>query len=254
MPNRIIKESICSSEEIDALTPEQEVLFYRLMVAVDDYGRHDARLKIIASKCYPLKSIDIRSIQVNLDRLQEVGLIQLYEVEGRPYVCLSNWAKHQQIRAKRAKYPGPEESSDITCNQMQADVHARAESESESESKESTSPDGLVVASLTAADPCPHVEIVAAYHELLPMCTAVRTWPEHRRAFLRQRWRESEKRQSIGWWRKFFAYVAESRFLTGRGEASPGRDPFVADLEWLVRPQNFAKVIEGKYHREEAAA
>lgn len=119
---------------------------------------------------------------------------------------------------------------------------------------ELTNANALVVASGSAADPCPHQEIIAAYHEALPTCTPVKSWGETRQSFLRQRWREDAKRQRIEWWRRFFAYVAQSRFLTGQGDSSPGRDPFVADLEWLVRPQNFAKVIEGKYHREEVTA
>jgi len=101
-------------------------------------------------------------------------------------------------------------------------------------------------------DSCPHQQIIDAYHELLPTCTSVRIWNEQRRKLLRQRWRESEDRQRVEWWRKFFAYVARSEFLTGRAHAPAGRDPFCADLEWLIRPQNFAKVIEGKYHREAA--
>lgn len=117
-----------------------------------------------------------------------------------------------------------------------------------------TTANAVVVASPPAADACPHQEIIAAYHELLPTCTPVRVWNDMRKGLLRQRWREDAKRQRIEWWRKFFGYVAESRFLTGQGDCTPGRDPFVADLEWLVRPQNFAKVIEGKYHREEVAA
>lgn len=123
MPNRILKETVCCSEEIDALTPEQEVLFYRLMVVADDYGRHDARPKLLASKCYPLKSIDISFLQSNLQRLHDVGLVQLYEVDAKPYLQFCSWAKHQQIRAKRAKFPGPEVAPDITCKQAQADVH-----------------------------------------------------------------------------------------------------------------------------------
>lgn len=119
---------------------------------------------------------------------------------------------------------------------------------------ELTNANALVVASGSAADPCPHQEIIAAYHEALPTCTPVKSWSETRQSFLRQRWREDAKRQRLEWWRRFFAYVAQSRFLTGQGDSSPGRDPFVADLEWLVRPQNFAKVIEGKYHREEVTA
>ena len=122
MPNRIIKESICTSEEIDLLDSEQEVFFYRLMVVVDDFGLMDARLSILKAKCYPLKSIEINSIQLNLARLQAVGLVRLYQVDGKPYLSITNWAKHQQIRAKRAKYPTPEQGSEITCNQWIANV------------------------------------------------------------------------------------------------------------------------------------
>ena len=112
------------------------------------------------------------------------------------------------------------------------------------------------VASLVASQPatpdCPHQQIIETYHELLPSCPHVREWTAARQKLLRTRWTENAKRQSLAWWRKFFGYVAESEFLTGRGSCSPGRDPFVADLEWLVRPSNFVKVIEGRYHREAA--
>ena len=122
MPNRILKETICTSEEIEHLEPEAEVLFYRLIVNCDDYGLADARLAIIKGKCYPLKSIDINRIQVLLAKLSNVGLIQLYEVDGKPYLHVVNWHKHQQIRAKKSKYPMPEEGSDINCNQLQSNV------------------------------------------------------------------------------------------------------------------------------------
>lgn len=126
--------------------------------------------------------------------------------------------------------------------------------EQEQEQDSKPTPSGVGVAGPEPVDPCPHQQIIDAYHEVLPNCTPVKVWTEQRRKLLRQRWRESEKRQRIEWWRKFFAYVGESEFLTGRSHAAPGRDPFVADLEWLLKPQNFAKVIEGKYHRGEVTA
>lgn len=43
MPNRMIKESICTSETLAQLTPEEERLFYRLLVNADDFGRFDGR-------------------------------------------------------------------------------------------------------------------------------------------------------------------------------------------------------------------
>lgn len=99
----------------------------------------------------------------------------------------------------------------------------------------------------SAGDPCPHAEIVALYHEILPTSPRVKVWTDKRRANLRTRWREDPKRQSIEYWRRFFEHVAASPFLTGRS-ATAGRDPFLAGLDWLVTSENFAKVIEGRYH------
>lgn len=103
-----------------------------------------------------------------------------------------------------------------------------------------------------AADPCPHQEIINLYHELLPSGRHVRAWNETRKAKLRTRWREDTKRQNLDWWKKLFAYIARSDFLTGRTNSN-GRAPFELDLEWIVTPANFVKIIEGKYDNREAA-
>jgi hypothetical protein len=99
------------------------------------------------------------------------------------------------------------------------------------------------------AQPVPHQDIIAAYHETLPACPRIRDWTPARAALLRARWSEEPKRQSLDYWRKLFAYVAESDFLTGK-TSTPGRKPFTASLEWLLKPENFAKVREGRYHNE----
>jgi hypothetical protein len=53
----------------------------------------------------------------------------------------------------------------------------------------------------------------------------------------------------LDWWRRFFGYIGKSKFLTGK-TFTKDRRPFMADLEWIVRPTNFAKIIEQKYHGE----
>jgi hypothetical protein len=80
----------------------------------------------------------------------------------------------------------------------------------------------------------------------------VKSWNAPRQAKLKARWREDAKRQTPDWWRKFFAYIAESDFLTGRAH-SADRQPFEIDLEWIVTHTNFVKIIEGKYDKREAA-
>lgn len=52
MPNRILKESVCTSDTIAKLTWFEEVLFYRLIVNCDDYGRFDGRPQIVKTDCF----------------------------------------------------------------------------------------------------------------------------------------------------------------------------------------------------------
>lgn len=117
MPNRIIKESICRSDSIDSLSWFEEVLFYRLIVVCDDYGRFDGRPSIIRGSCFPLKDIRLEHIENALSKLSTAGMVRRYEAGGRPYLQLISWERHQQIRAKRSKFPSPDE----TCNQLISD-------------------------------------------------------------------------------------------------------------------------------------
>ena len=94
--------------------------------------------------------------------------------------------------------------------------------------------------------PCPQSRIVALYHETLPELRQVREWNETRQRLLAKRWAENPERQTLDWWRAFFVYVRKSPFLMGQTQGRDGR-PFDCDLEWLIRPTNFAKVVEGKY-------
>jgi len=115
------------------------------------------------------------------------------------------------------------------------------------------SPDGDSSAAV-AADPgipeCPHGDIIAAYHRMLPSLIRVREWTPERQKILRSRWREKPERQTLAWWEDYFAYVGKSDFLMGRTDGRQG--PFECDLEWLVRPKNLVKVIEGKYENKAA--
>ncbi len=124
MPNRIIKESVCRSDTIDSLSWFEEVLFYRLIVVCDDYGRFDGRAAIIKGSCFPLKDVTAKQIDESLGKLVSVGLVRVYEAQGRPYLQMSTWEKHQQIRATKSKFPSPDEqcnnliSLDINGNQQ----------------------------------------------------------------------------------------------------------------------------------------
>lgn len=120
MPNRIIKESICTSEDVAKLSMGAEILFYHLMVKADDFGVYFGNEQIIKNTCFPLKSSEIKLKQVEswLNELVKAGLLFAYIAEdGKKYVQFTKWSKHQQIRAKKSKYP----LYDSTCNQLISD-------------------------------------------------------------------------------------------------------------------------------------
>lgn len=146
MPNRILKESICTSENIDQLSCMAEIAFYRLMVNCDDFGRMDARTKILKSRLFPLKDVTGEDVQEYLDELVNAELITLYTVGGKPYLQMNTWERHQQVRNHKSKFPSPDDadnqmkSDEINCNQLQSiddkcprnPIQSLSESESES--------------------------------------------------------------------------------------------------------------------------
>lgn len=117
---------------------------------------------------------------------------------------------------------------------------------------------------------CPHKEIVELYHEVLPELPRCMVLSERRKNLIRARWREvltnpkiagvflseeearsSPRERGLLWFRRYFERVRESDFLMGLVPPTKDRDaPFKATLEWLMLPSNFAKVLEGFYHRQ----
>ena len=109
----------------------------------------------------------------------------------------------------------------------------------------------------TGLPKCSHQEVIDLYHKHLPTLRKVEVWNDARKGYLRQRWREVAEELSkeksiqvsdiLEWWSDFFTHIGQSKFLMGRVNDKSGRT-FTADLEWILKPSNFAKIIEGKYH------
>ena len=149
VPNRIIKESIKRSPEIDRLSWFEEVVFYRLIVTADDYGRLDGRMIVLKNDLFPTKdTITKKAVEDAVNKLVSVGLLVPYvDAESNmPYLFFRRWDKHQTVRNKYSKYPAPPEDLllQANCKQMIADCKQTLEKccdeseskiESESESK-----------------------------------------------------------------------------------------------------------------------
>lgn len=158
MPNRIIKESIHTSEDVNMMTDFQFRLWVSLITYVDDFGRGDARPAIIKGSCFPLRDrITNKDIEAALRALAGIGCVSLYEVDGKPYLYFPTWESHQTVRNQKSKCPAPADGQqlntiaskckqllaiEINCKQVnaiapviQSESKSENESENESESK-----------------------------------------------------------------------------------------------------------------------
>ncbi|MDL2235299.1 hypothetical protein LJC07_03995 [Christensenellaceae bacterium OttesenSCG-928-L17] len=131
MPNRVIKESIKRSPQIDSLTWFEEVVFFRLIVTVDDYGCTDGRIVVLKNDLFPTKeTVTKKAVEDAISKLSAVGLIRKYTVNGLPYLFLPTWEKHQRIRNQHRKYPEPPLDGNLTADCGQTSASCMSESES----------------------------------------------------------------------------------------------------------------------------
>lgn len=112
---------------------------------------------------------------------------------------------------------------------------------------------------------CPHLELLDIFAEQLPELPQPKPelWEGARAKALAARWKwcltakkrngeryATSKAEALDFFKRYFGYVGKSDFLTGRDGRWSG-----CDLAWLVKADNFAKVLQGNYeNRQEAAA
>jgi uncharacterized protein YdaU (DUF1376 family) len=109
--------------------------------------------------------------------------------------------------------------------------------------------------SLSGSIPTMHKEVVDLFHKILPELPEIRIWNNTRQSLLKSRWRETAIRlqwkdgnDGLEYFEKLFNWIRQSPFLMGKVNPKPGQRAFECELEWILRPQNWAKLIEGKYH------
>lgn len=104
MPNRMLRDWT-DSEKIHQLDWHEEVLFIRLIMKADDFGRFCADPRLVSSLCFPFGKKDFGEAEVlnALNALEKAQLIMMYKVGGKPILEILNYG--QRLRQKRGKWP-----------------------------------------------------------------------------------------------------------------------------------------------------
>ncbi len=112
MPNRILRDSALDSDRLARVSEPAEVLFYRLLMLADDFGRFDGRLSVIRARAFALRqSVTEDEVMHRLAELSTEGLICTYLVQGKDYIYIPRFGQRQ--RAEKSKFPDPDSQESV---------------------------------------------------------------------------------------------------------------------------------------------
>ncbi len=156
-----------------------------------------------------------------------------------------NVMKREELRKQRL-------ANDRSSPDVRAIIEPEPEPEPLKEKDKQASPAGAI-----RPPPCPVSQIIDGYNRLVPSGIEHRVRTDTRQGHITARWRQvfkdkaaSGASEGLQFFHDFFERVEASRFLSGNAKPSAGNRPFRVSLDWLMKPDNFAKVIEGKYDDE----
>lgn len=178
--------------------------------------------------------------------------IQLLDPDNRPWGWyIVNHAKYrgyhdadairvQNRERKRKQRERERDSLDTSRNVTDCHTSSR-HTDTDTDTKQSPSETVEPAGSLpTKSD----IETLWAKH--LPDNPQIRSWPPTRVKHFRQRLRDMPTLEE---WETYFRIIAQSKFLTGQTSGTQDRPPFVANIDWVLKPSNFAKILERTYER-----
>lgn len=237
------------------------VAYPGLWTVADREGRFRWRPENLKLDILPFDDLDFSRV---LDALVTRGFIVKYVHSGKQYGLIPTFKNHQFINNKEnpSILPAPPDEAEImedsTRDSRVVDacptrLYAK-EGEWEGEKERDIGMSIDILASDRCESPpspadnpvklkpkkCPHEMVVETYHRVCVGFPRVEVWRGGRK-YLDARWRESPERQCVEFWEHFFARVHQSNYLSGKVNG------FKATLNWLVKPENFEKVMNGTY-------
>lgn len=101
---RSIKPGFFQNEFMASKRPEVQLLFLGLLTIADREGRLEDRPVKIKGQVFPYTDIDVDSALSELaaieDPFQDQPFIYRYVINGRRYIQIANWSKHQNVHPK----------------------------------------------------------------------------------------------------------------------------------------------------------
>lgn len=109
---RTIKPEFFEDEKLAELPPHDRLFFIGLWCLADKNGVVENRPAFLKAKIFPYEYGETTDVSQMLPRLSNLNLIQMFTYEGRGYLAITSFKKHQRITGKEAvspaRYPFPD--------------------------------------------------------------------------------------------------------------------------------------------------
>ena len=147
-------------------------------------------------------------------------------------------AKARKLKASERVLDSVDTEKQRLLNSVEPTINHKPLTSNHKPSKDSSS---------AKAKPCPIQKIVDLYNKTVNYLPATKVLADLTKKNIGARWKSDEKFQKMKFWAYLFKYCEDNEFLSGRSQGTQDRKPFRASLDWIVKPSNFAKIVNSNY-------
>lgn len=213
-----------------------------------------------AKRLAAMTGTDVSVVQVALVNLVRCGLVRVLE-NGELYLerleemigaqSKGAFKKQQQrrLRAESAAQIEPPKVVDMGVDKCPPEIELELEKEKEKEKEKDSLPCGsgsLFEGAESDSEgdaSCPYSDIVMDYNDKRGSLPKVTKLTDARRKTIAARWKEGYRLEDF---KTVFEKAGSSNFLQGKTGGT-----FAASFDWLMKPSNFLKTLEGNYDNKE---
>ena len=203
----------------------------KLLMALLDYGEHGTQPELEGAALMAFSFIqaqmdrDAEKYAETVKKRSEAG-----KMGGRP-----SKAKGDEGKAKKASVFS-EKQTQAKKGDTVTDTDTETVTDTETEIDNPLPPKG------GQQQPVPYARIVELYHTICTSYPTLRAIEGNREKLIAARWK---KYRTLDAFRELFEKAEASDFLKGDNDRG-----WTADFDWLIRPTNMSKVLEGKYDND----
>ena len=181
---------------------------------------------------HKVTGISIRTIRTCLDRLQTTREIDRQTTNKYSIITICNYESYQGEKLNSDKQNDRQNDNQLTSNRQAGGIKQEYKKIRNKELKDTP---------LIPSIGINYQFIVDNYHSLCPGMSKVIAINEKRKGYMNARIKEYGIEKVI----QVLKMAGESDWLNGKNDRN-----WKADFEWIIKPENFLKILEGRYQKK----